>query len=158
AKGTDLNLRPGKGIHVVFDRRLSNYGVITQAVDGREIFLMPWDNISWIGTTDDDYYGDLDSVRATTDEVRYLIHGIAETLPSIKHARVVGTTAGVRPTLSAWGIPESNLSREHEIVDHEAKDGVAGLYSMVGGKLASFRSFAQEMADIISHRLGTQAV
>jgi glycerol-3-phosphate dehydrogenase len=35
-------VRPGKGIHVVFDRRLSNYAILTEAIDGRQIFFEPW--------------------------------------------------------------------------------------------------------------------
>ena len=58
-------IRPGKGIHVFLDRRLTNYAIITSAVDGRQVFLLPWQNMSVLGTTDDDYYGDLDDVLAT---------------------------------------------------------------------------------------------
>jgi glycerol-3-phosphate dehydrogenase len=157
ARGAHIELRPGKGIHVVFDRRVSNYAVIAKAIDGRQIFSMPWQNISWLGTTDDDYYGDLDHVRAQTDEVRYLMQGVGRVLPNVRQARVIGTTVGVRPTLPGWGVLEDELSREHEIIDHERRDGVPGLYSMIGGKLASYRMFAEQMTDRIAHRLGVDA-
>jgi glycerol-3-phosphate dehydrogenase len=75
-------------------------------------------------------------------------------LPSIRDARIIGTTVGARPTLYAYGPTEDALSREHEIVDHGTKDGVPGLYSMIGGKLASFRIFAEEMTDIVAKSLG----
>jgi glycerol-3-phosphate dehydrogenase len=151
---TSTKVRPGKGIHVCFDRRISNYAVVSHAIDGRQIFAMPWGNLSWIGTTDDDYFGDLDDMRATTDEVRYLVSGVARVLPSIRDARIIGTTVGARPTLYAYGPTEDALSREHEIVDHAKKDGVPGLYSMIGGKLASFRLFAEEMSDVVAKELG----
>lgn len=154
---SDLRLRPGKGIHVVFDRRVSNYAVVAKAIDGRQIFVMPWQNISWIGTTDDDYFGDLDHVRATTDEVRYLMQGIERVLPDAAQARVIGTTVGVRPTLHRWGVYEDELSREHEIVDHGEQDGAPNLLSMVGGKLASYRLFAEEAANGVAGRLGCHA-
>ena len=32
-------VRPGKGIHVVLDRRVTNYGILSEAIDGRQIFL-----------------------------------------------------------------------------------------------------------------------
>ncbi len=98
-----VRVRPGKGIHVVFDRRLTNYGILSEAIDGRQIFLEPWQNMSVIGTTDDDYYGDLDDVRATSEEVRYLVQGIARVFPTVRQARAIGTYAGVRPTLYAFG-------------------------------------------------------
>lgn len=148
-------IRPGKGIHVFLDRRLTNYAVVATAIDGRQVFLLPWQNMSVLGTTDDDYYGDLDEVVANGDEVRYLTQAVERVFPAVKSARAIGTWGGVRPTLYAWGPNEDKLSREHEIVDHAAH-GADGLYSMIGGKLASYRIFAEEMTDVVAKRLGNQ--
>ncbi|MBI5531417.1 MAG: FAD-dependent oxidoreductase [Deltaproteobacteria bacterium] len=149
-------MRPGKGIHVVFDRRLSNHAVAVQTIDDRQVFTEPWENVSVLGTTDTDYYGDLDDVHATSDEVRYLVQAMAHVMPSIRSARIIGTFAGVRPTLYKYGPIPDALSREHEIVDHAAH-GADGLYSMIGGKLASYRLFAEEMSDVVARRLGIDA-
>jgi glycerol-3-phosphate dehydrogenase len=150
-----VRVRPGKGIHVVLDRRITDVAVASEAVDGRQIFIEPWENTTVIGTTDDDEYGDLDTLQATTSEVRYLVEGIERVLPSVREARVIGTTVGARPTIHAYGVTEDALSREHAIVDH-AEHGVPGLLSMIGGKLASYRMFAQECADIVAPRLGNR--
>ena len=155
--GARVRVRPGKGIHVAFDRRLSNYGIICEAIDGRQIFVMPWQNMTVIGTTDDDYFGDLNDVVATSEEVRYLVQGVARVFPAIREARAIGTWAGVRPTLYAFGPNEDALSREHLVVDH-ANDGAPGIYSMIGGKLASYRLFAQEMSDRIAVDLAPSSV
>ncbi len=144
-----VRVRPGKGIHVVYDRRISNYGIISETIDGRQVFVYPWENASVLGTTDDDYFGDLDDVVATSEEVRYLVQALARVLPSIRTARAIGTYAGVRPTLYEYGPNEDELSREHTIVDHEA-DGAPGVFSMLGGKLASYRIFAAELADRVA--------
>jgi glycerol-3-phosphate dehydrogenase len=149
-------IRPGKGIHVFLDRRLTNYAIIAKAIDGRQVFLMPWQNVSVLGTTDDDYYGDLDDIVATGDEVRYLFQAVERVFPAIRGARAIGTWGGVRPTLYEWGPNEDQLSREHQIVDHAAH-GADGLYSMIGGKLASYRMFAEEMSDVVAARLGNRA-
>lgn len=146
-------LRPGKGIHVFLDRRLTNYAIVATAIDGRQVFLLPWQNMSVLGTTDDDYYGDLDRVIANGDEVRYLTQAVERVFPAVRSARAIGTWGGVRPTLYAWGPNEDKLSREHEVVDHAAH-GADGLYSMLGGKLASYRIFSQEMTDVVAKRLG----
>jgi glycerol-3-phosphate dehydrogenase len=146
-------VRPGKGIHIIYDRRLVNYAIASRTIDGRQIFIAPWQNMSVVGTTDDDYYGNLDDVRATSEEVRYLVQGIARIFPAIRTARAIGTYAGVRPTIHAYGPLEDALSREHEIIDHAAH-GAPGLYSMIGGKLASYRIFAEEMTDILAARFG----
>ncbi|MFT3774132.1 MAG: glycerol-3-phosphate dehydrogenase/oxidase [Minicystis sp.] len=146
---TRARVRPGKGIHVVYDRRLTNYAISASTIDGRQIFLEPWENMTVVGTTDDDFYGDLDHVRATSEEVRYLVEGIARVFPRIREARAIGTYAGVRPTLYKFGPTEDALSREHEIVDHAAH-GAPGIYSMIGGKLASYRIFAEQMTDVLA--------
>jgi len=147
-------VRPGKGVHVVIDRRITNYAILSEAIDGRQVFLCPWQNVSIIGTTDDDFYGDLDDVRATSEEVRYLVQGVARVFPGIREARAIGTYAGVRPTLYDYGPTEDALSRDHRVVDHGADmgGGAPGIYSMVGGKLASYRMFAQELCDLIAPR------
>jgi glycerol-3-phosphate dehydrogenase len=146
-----VRVRPGKGIHVVLDRRLTNYGIVSEAIDGRQMFIYPWQNVSVVGTTDDDYYGDLDEVFATSEEVRYLVQGVARVFPAVREARAIGTYAGVRPTLYAYGKNEDALSRDHAVVDH-APDGAPGIYSMIGGKLASYRLFAQELCDTVAPR------
>ncbi len=144
-------VRPGKGIHIAFDRRLTNYAITASTIDGRQIFLEPWQNMSVIGTTDDDFYGDLDDCTATSEEVRYLVQGVAKVFPAIRSARAIHTWAGVRPTLYKYGPHEDALSRDHKIIDHAAH-GAPGIFSMVGGKLASYRLFAEEMTDVLSHR------
>jgi glycerol-3-phosphate dehydrogenase len=146
-----VRVRPGKGIHVVLDRRITNYGVLSEAIDGRQIFVEPWENVSILGTTDDDYYGDLDDVRATSEEVRYLVQGVARVFPAVRLARAIGTYAGVRPSLYEYGPNEDALSRDHRVVDH-APEGAPGIYSMIGGKLASYRLFAQELSDLVAPR------
>lgn len=155
AAGLDgrVRVRPGKGVHLILDRAVTDVAVAADAIDSRQIFIEPWGNAALIGTTDDDTYADLDDLPVTTDEVRYIVEAVERVLPRVREARVVGTTVGARPTLFAWGPTEDDLSREHEVIDH-ARDGVEGLYSLIGGKLASYRVFAQEAADVIAPRLG----
>jgi len=149
-------VRGTKGIHVAFDRRLTNYAIAAAAIDNRQIFVEPWQNMTIVGTTDDDYYGDLDDVTATSDEVRYLIQGVARVFPDIHSARAIHTYAGVRPTLYKYGPYEDGLSREHQVVDHAA-DGAPGLFSMLGGKLASYRLFAEDATDMLARAFGIGA-
>ncbi|MHB1847286.1 MAG: FAD-dependent oxidoreductase [Deltaproteobacteria bacterium] len=151
--GVEVRLRPAKGVHLTLDRRLSNYGIITTAVDGRQIFVYPHEQTSVIGTTDDDYYGDPDRIPITGDEVEYLLQGIEHVFPRVREARILRAWAGVRPTLYRYGPSEDALSRDHELVDH-AKDGVPGFYSLLGGKLASYRIMAEETTDALCQALG----
>lgn len=155
--GVTIDLRGGKGIHLVLDRRLFNMALATKAIDGREIFILPYENTSLIGTTDDDYFGDLDEQRTTEDEIKYLLEGIAEIFPAVKKARIISSHSGVRPTLYKRKVYEDALSREHEVLDHEKRDGISGAVSLIGGKLASYRIMAEETADLVCRKLGVTA-
>lgn len=155
--GCEAKMRPSKGIHLVTDRRLTNLAVICQAIDGRDAYVMPHENHSWIGTTDDDYYGDPDDVEATRDDAEYLLQAVRRYLPGLKGARLISTMAGVRPTLYGEGMCEDDLTREHEVLDHAAREGVEGFVSMIGGKLASYRIFAEQATDLVCRKLGTTA-
>lgn len=156
--GVELKLRPAKGIHLVFDRRLVNTAIIITAIDGRSLFLQPHENTSLLGTTDDDYYGNLNDVNATQDEIEYLLQAAERVFPDIRRARIIRVMAGIRPTLFQWGPIEDRLSREHEIVDHSSRDAVARFVSIVGGKLASYRVMAEELTDHICAILGRAPV
>lgn len=149
-------IRPGKGIHLVLAGRVTNVAVITEAVDGRQIFIAPHQNVSYIGTTDDDYWGDLDHIPVLEDEVRYLLDGIRSVFPSVDDYRIIDTTVGCRPTLYESGKYESSLSRDHKVFDH-AEEGIPGLMSMGGGKLAAYRLMSEEAVDAICEKLGIEA-
>lgn len=155
--GVTIDLRGGKGIHLVLDRRLFNVALATKAIDGREIFILPYENTSIIGTTDDDYFGDLDDQRTTEDEIKYLLEGIEQIFPAVRQARIISSFSGVRPTLYKRKVYEDRLSREHEILDHEERDGIRGAVSLIGGKLASYRIMAEETADLVCRKLGVKA-
>jgi glycerol-3-phosphate dehydrogenase len=151
--GCRVPLRPSKGVHVAFDRRLSNYAVLAKAIDGRSIFLMPYQNISFIGTTDDDYFGDPGDIPILEDEVQYLLEGISHVFPRIREARITQAWAGIRPTLYQRGPNEEDLSRNHKVFDHELSEATAGFLSIAGGKLASYRMMSEELVDLVVKKL-----
>ena len=154
--GATVRMRPGKGVHLTLDRRLSNYGIIASAVDGRQIFVMPHEQTSIIGTTDTDYYGDPDDLRVTQDEVAYLMEGIESAVPGIREARVLRAWAGIRTTLYEYGKIGDELSRDHAIYDHE-REGAKNFLTLIGGKLASYRAQSEELTDLVCARLDCSA-
>jgi glycerol-3-phosphate dehydrogenase len=153
-------MRPGKGVHVTFERRIGNFGLILEGKDGRTMFLVPHGAETIVGTTDDDYYGDPSHVdlEITSDEVAYVIEAAARALPQARRWRPLRAWAGVRNTLFEWGVDSDDLSRRHEILDHESRDGVAGLISVVGGKLAAFRQQSEDAVDAALAKLGRAPV
>lgn len=148
-------MRPGKGVHVTFERRIGNYGLILEGVDGRVMFLVPHGAETIVGTTDTDYYGDPGRVDLDIhhDEVAYVIEAASRALPQARHWRPIRAWAGVRNTLFEWGVDSDDLSRRHEVLDHATRDNVGGLLSVLGGKLAAYRIQSEEAVDLALTKL-----
>jgi len=153
--GVELRLRPAKGIHLVFERRVSQLAIYARGIDGRDMFTFPHEQNSMAGTTDDDFYGDLDRIDVTEDEVEYVLQAMERSIPGVREHRVIHTIQGVRPTLYGFGQDEDELSRDYVVVDH-ARDGAAGFFSMLGGKLAAYRLMAQDASDRLCAALGVR--
>jgi glycerol-3-phosphate dehydrogenase len=151
--GVEFRLRPAKGIHLVFERRVSQLAIYARGIDGRDMFTFPHEQNSMAGTTDDDFYGDLDRIDVSEDEVEYLLQAMERSIPSIRAHRVLHTIQGVRPTLYGFGQNEDELSRDYVVLDH-ARDGAPGFWTLAGGKLASYRLMAQDASDRLCGVLG----
>jgi glycerol-3-phosphate dehydrogenase len=46
------------------------------------------------------------------------------------------------------------ISRAHHVIDHGDRDGVGGFWSIVGGKLTTYRLMAQQTVDLVCANLG----
>ena len=154
--GLHVLLRPAKGIHIVYPHRISNFAISAESVDGRDLLMVSHAGLTLLGTTDDDFYGDLDSVDVVEDEVDYLLQAFERVFPSIRDYRAVRTTTGVRPTLFKWRRYEDELSRRFEVIDH-ATEGVEGFVTIAGGKLSMYRLMAEQTSDAVCRKLGHQA-
>ncbi|MCL4685342.1 FAD-dependent oxidoreductase [Myxococcota bacterium] len=144
--GVEFRLRPAKGIHLVFERRVSQLAIYARGIDGRDMFTFPHEQNSMAGTTDDDFYGDLDRIDVTEDEIEYVLQAMERSIPAIRAHRVTHTIQGVRPTLYGFGQLEDELTRDYAVIDH-AGDGAPGFWTIAGGKLASYRLMAQDASD-----------
>ena len=154
--GLDVPLRPTRGTIVFFDRVLSRLGLFCQAIDGREVAMVPHFGETMLGWTDEDHFGSPDDVKPTEDEVNYLLASAARAMPGLEHERMVRAIAGVRPLVYAWGVPESAVTRDLEVVTHE-RQGVANLVSATGGKMVTYRAVAEQSVDAVCRILGKRA-
>ena len=154
--GAEVQLRPAKGIHIVYPHRISNFSISAESIDGRDLLLVSHAGFTLLGTTDDDFYGDLDSVDVLEDEVDYLLQAFERVFPSIRTYRPARTTTGVRPTLFKWRRYEDELSRKYDVIDHAAT-GADGFVTIAGGKLSMYRLMAEQTSDVVCRKLGHQA-
>jgi glycerol-3-phosphate dehydrogenase len=147
-------VRATKGIHVACRPR-SQSAVVLFAADGRLFFVIPWLGYSWIGTTDTDYPGDPGEVRATREDVDYLIRSTAPFFPGLREDDVFWSNAGVRALVQKPG-SESSVSRLHRIVDG-AEQGAPRLVSIAGGKITGYRAIAQDAVNEVCRKLKSEA-
>ena len=147
-------LRLTKGVHVVVPRARIDHThavTLTSPIDGRVMFVLPWQEESYIGTTDTDAVGSPDDQRATAEDVVYLLRSANAFFPLARLGPqdVVATWAGLRPLLRpAHDVPPSEASREHRIVE-----SASGLLSIAGGKLTTYRVMACDMVDRVAASL-----
>jgi glycerol-3-phosphate dehydrogenase len=170
--GYRANLRLTKGIHLVVPAFLQSERAMVMLArrDGRLFFSIPWQGFTLVGTTDTDYYGDLDHVLTTADDVRYLQESTRFYFPDVRLEPIYLTTAGLRPLVraartlrsraasqEAGELSASAVSRRHAIRDHAA-EGVPGLVSVLGGKITDARVVAQDAALMVEQLLGPAPV
>ena len=142
-----------KGSHIIvgrFEGAPSDAFYVEAAADGRPFFIIPWHDQYLIGTTDIRYEGDLDKIRASDDEVDYLLSETNRVFPGagLTRADIHYAYAGVRPLPYQEKGPESAITRRHIIrVNKKVGDG---LVSIVGGKLTTYRHLAEQTVDRIT--------
>lgn len=142
-----------KGSHIVvgkFKGSPKNAFYVEAAADGRPIFIIPWNDLYLIGTTDIRYDDDMDRIRASVAEIDYLL---AETNRVFSDAHLdVGdihySYAGVRPLPFRTKGPESAITRRH-IIKVNPEIG-RRFVSIVGGKLTTYRNLARQTVDKLS--------
>jgi glycerol-3-phosphate dehydrogenase len=152
-----------KGSHIIVDPFPGAPGDALYAEarqDGRPFFIIPWNDLYLIGTTDTRYDGDLDNVMADEWEIALLIAETNRVIPTANLTRdsVRYTYAGVRPLPYVPGVSEGSITRRHLIHDHEASGGARGLISIVGGKLTTYRELAEQCVDLVLTKLGRTAI
>ena len=139
-----------KGSHIVvgrFEGAPKDAFYVEAEADGRPFFIIPWNGQYLIGTTDIRYDGSLDNIRASREEVDYLVDETNRVFPeaNIDSADIHFAYAGVRPLPYRAKGPESAITRRHII---KVNRSIAkGLISIIGGKLTTYRNLAEQTVD-----------
>jgi glycerol-3-phosphate dehydrogenase len=150
------SLRPAKGVHITvpWDKvRCDIAAVIPVVKDRRSIFVVPWGDRVYLGTTDTDYDGPLDDPRCTAADVAYILDAINTFVTEpLTQADVLGTWAGLRPLMKAGSERTADLSRRHKVAV-----GPTGMITISGGKLTTYRKMASDTVDEVVKMLGRGA-
>lgn len=151
--GWTPKLRPTRGSHLLVPRLSSSEEALYLSADrdDRLFFVIPWGDLSLIGTTDLDDSSPPDNAVITLAETDYLLEESAHYLPGsrLTRADVVASFSGIRPLLAGRPGHPGSTSREHAVFET-----AEGLIAIGGGKYTTYRSMAAEVADRVMARLG----
>src|SRR6266545_1343098 len=150
-------IRPSRGSHVTLstdDLEIGTAACIVPAGADRTIFALPWCGRVLVGTTDNDYEGEIDHVPPSGDDVGYLLDALNGYFgTSIGRADLTGAYGGVRPLISSGDPKKSvDISRKAELYETSS-----GMLTITGGKLTTFRRMAAQVVDRIVQREGREA-
>jgi len=147
------SIRPAKGVHIAVPRsKIRNDCTVTIPVPGRtrRATITRWGNTAYLGTTDEDYAGDLDDVNCTREEMDFLLDGARSALNlDLEAEDVLGSIGGCRPLVAPPGGKTVEVKRNHEI-----RTDQDGLVTVVGGKLTTSRHMAEQTVDAAQKVLG----
>lgn len=154
--GLEVPVRPGPGVMVSMNGRRCNMVVNRLHPAGQGDILVPQRNLTIIGTTiwlaDDP-----DEVAVPDGQVDDLIALGARMMPELAEAPVHAVWWANRPLLKEGNMTDPmSTSRGFTCVDHQKRDGIEGLISLIGGKATTLRIMAEEAADMVCRKLGNR--
>lgn len=135
---------------------LNGNGIYAEADDGRLVFILPCAAGVLIGTTDDPYAGDPSDAVSTSADADYLLQMVNNVFPEVRLTadQINMHHAGVRPLPNVDGRSTSAIPRGHSI-EETVLNGVPVL-TLVGGKLTTCRSLAEQVCSIVCSNLRRQ--
>jgi glycerol-3-phosphate dehydrogenase len=125
--------------------------------------LVPHETTAILGTTDRPV-DDPEEFEETRAEIDLLVDEIGEMVPEVEESRLIRSYWGVRPLYDPTANGESGEvgdnaadpsdgSRDFAVLDHGSRDGLAGLTTVLGGKLTTYRLMAEQTSDLVAEKL-----
>ena len=150
-------IAPSRGTHITLAPEaleLANAACIVPAGADRRIFALPWYGQALVGTTDNDFDGDITHPEPGAEDIDYLLSAINEFFGlDLGLDHISGAYAGVRPLISTGDPRKSvDISRKAELYETSS-----GLLTITGGKLTTWRRMAKQVVDRMVDRSGRVA-
>jgi glycerol-3-phosphate dehydrogenase len=144
-----------KGSHIVvrpFPGAPDNAIYAETQRDHRPFFIIPWNSLYLIGTTDVRFEGPPETAVATEAEIDYLLAEAVRLIPEsgLDRESVLYSYSGVRPLPASGEGDPGGITRRHFIHKH----ALHGLFSVIGGKLTTYRSLSEQAVDTVFKSLG----
>ena len=150
-------IAPSRGTHVTVSMDhlpVGEAACIVPAGSDRTIFALPWYGRTLMGTTDNDYSGDIAHVEPGADDITYILDAANAFFGTeLGVGDLTGAYAGVRPLISTGDPRKSvDISRKAELYETSS-----GMLTITGGKLTTWRRMAKQVVDRMVEREGRVA-
>lgn len=147
---TKEKIRLVQGSHIVV-KKLYDHSrcYIFQNADGRIFFAVPYEqDFTLIGTTDLDYEGDPEDVKASPQEIDYICRSASGYFAKpVTEADIVWVYSGVRPLYDKGDGSAQEATRDYVLSLNT--EGKAPLLSVFGGKLTTYRRLAESALEML---------
>ncbi|HEV2968928.1 MAG TPA: glycerol-3-phosphate dehydrogenase/oxidase [Pirellulales bacterium] len=142
--------------HEPLRARLAGRAIYVEAADGRPVFVLPFGQATLVGTTDLPFADDPANAVAAPEELQYLVEAVNELFPDLRlsTADIALHYSGVRPLPVSDASATAAVTRRHWLEPNN--QSAVPLYSIIGGKLTTCRSLAEDAAGTILARLGLE--
>ena len=159
--GVEIVLAPNKGTLVAMARRPVTHVLNHCRPPADGDIIVPNGAGVVLGTTavptadpDDDAVPEGEPARLLEEAIRMV--------PVLREVETVRSWAAIRPLALAEGPQPARAAdpagrasgRDYLLVDHEERDGVGGLITVIGGKVTTARRMAQAASDLVCDKLG----
>ncbi|MDX2161990.1 MAG: anaerobic glycerol-3-phosphate dehydrogenase subunit GlpA [bacterium] len=153
--GATFAMRLSRGAMLAYNIRWVNTVINKLRLPGDGDIFVPVGTVSVIGTTSVKTT-DPGDTRVEPWEVTRILDEAEAMTPGISRARILRAWGGVRPLYDPGG-DQRSAKRTFTMLDHAERDGIAGLISIVGGKLTTYRLMAEKIADLACQKLSVTA-
>jgi glycerol-3-phosphate dehydrogenase len=141
--GAKVPMTLSKGSLIISNHRLTNMVINRLRPPSDGDIIVPNEAVCLAGTTSITVH-DPDNLEIDPAEVDVVATQAEQLIPSFGATRLIRAYTGVRPLLKASGADGRSISRGFRIIDHSN-----GMFSILGGKLTTYRLMAEKMVDVI---------
>jgi len=148
------SLRLVRGSHIIIPRvNASDHAIAHFEPDGRIIFVIPWgsrNQLTLVGTTDEDHQAGPDHVHISNEESAYLLGIVRKLFPAHANISPVSAFSSLRPLVRVSGSATS-ASRDHRIWN--SNDGISHI---AGGKYTTYRLMSEQAGDLVCQEIAPE--
>jgi glycerol-3-phosphate dehydrogenase len=149
--GSSVPMTLSKGSLIISNHRLTNMVINRLRPPSDGDIIVPNEAVCLAGTTSV-AVDDPDVLDVDPSEVDLVANQAEQMIPSFGTTRLIRAYTGVRPLLKSTDRDSRAISRGFRIIDHKN-----GMFSILGGKLSTYRLMAEKMVDLIMEQMGLTA-